>query len=45
MSIYPPICLCKCVYLQVCDPLTLDSIHDFDMGKLLTITINANDVC
>lgn len=28
--------------LQVRTPLTLDSVHDFDMGKLLAITINAN---
>lgn len=33
------------VCVQVCTPLTLDSAHDFDMGKLSAITINANDVC
>lgn len=31
--------------MQVCTPLTLDSAHDFDMGKLSAITINANQVC
>lgn len=35
----------ECVCVQVCTPLTLDSVHDFDMGKLSAITLNANDVC
>lgn len=40
------ICMCMpSVCVQVCTPLTLDSVHDFDMGKLSAITINANDVC
>lgn len=37
--------VCVCVCVQVCTPLTLDSAHDFDMGKLSAITINANQVC
>lgn len=42
----PSVCAeCMCVCVQVCTPLTLDSAHDFDMGKLSAITINANDVC
>lgn len=35
----------ECVCVQVCTPLMLDSVHDFDMGKLSAITINANQVC